>query len=33
MRWKSMDGHSIDALFVRGRTQERNPGKSLGGEI
>jgi hypothetical protein len=31
MRWKSMDGHSTDALFVRGHTQDRNPGKSSGG--
>jgi hypothetical protein len=31
MRWKSMDGHSTDALFVRGRTQDRNPGKTSGG--
>jgi hypothetical protein len=27
MRQKSMDRHSIDALFVRGRTQDRNLGK------
>jgi hypothetical protein len=33
MRRKSMDGHSTDALFVRGRTQDKNPGKSSGGEI
>jgi hypothetical protein len=26
-----MDGHRIDALFVRGHTQDRNPSKSLGG--
>jgi hypothetical protein len=26
-----MDGHSTYALFLRGRTQDRNPGKSLGG--
>jgi hypothetical protein len=26
-----MDGHNTDALFVRGRTQDRNPGKSSGG--
>jgi hypothetical protein len=32
MRQKSMDGHSIDDLFVRGRTQDMNPGKSWGGE-
>jgi hypothetical protein len=25
-----MDGHNTDALFVRGRTQDRNPGKPLG---
>jgi hypothetical protein len=31
MRRKSMDGHSTDALFVRGRTQDRNPGKPSGG--
>jgi hypothetical protein len=31
MRWKNMDGHSTDALFVRGRTQDKNYGKSLGG--
>jgi uncharacterized C2H2 Zn-finger protein len=31
MRWKIMDGHSTDALFVRGHTQDRNPGKSLVG--
>jgi hypothetical protein len=30
MRRKSMDSHSTDALFVRGRTQDRNPGKPLG---
>jgi hypothetical protein len=30
MRQKSMDSHSTDALFVRGRTQDRNPGKPLG---
>jgi hypothetical protein len=30
MRRKSMDGHSTDALFVRGRTQDRNPGKPSG---
>jgi hypothetical protein len=33
MRWKSMDGHSTYALFVRGRTQDRNPGKSPGGDL
>jgi hypothetical protein len=31
MRRKNMDGHSTDALFIRGRTQDRNPGKSSGG--
>jgi hypothetical protein len=31
MRQKNMDGHSTNALFVRGCTQDRNPGKSLGG--
>jgi hypothetical protein len=31
MRQKSMDGHITDALSVRGHTQYRNPGKSLGG--
>jgi hypothetical protein len=31
MRQKSMDSHSTDALFVRGRTQDRNHGKPLGG--
>ena len=30
MRRKSMDGHSTNALFVRGRPQERNPGKPSG---
>ena len=30
MRRKSMDGHSTDALFVRGRTQDRKPGKPSG---
>jgi hypothetical protein len=30
MRRKSMDGHSTYALFVRGRTQDRNPGKPSG---
>ena len=24
MRWKNMGGHSTDALFARGRSQERN---------
>jgi hypothetical protein len=31
MRQKNMDGHSIDALFVRGCTQDKNPGKSSRG--
>jgi hypothetical protein len=31
MRWKSMDGHSTNDLFVRGLTQDKNPGKSSGG--
>jgi hypothetical protein len=31
MRWKIMDGHNTYALFVRGHTQDRNPGKSSGG--
>jgi hypothetical protein len=31
MRWKSMDSQSTDALFVRGRTQDMNPGKPSGG--
>jgi hypothetical protein len=31
MRWKIMDSHNIDALFVRGRTQDRNLGKPSGG--
>jgi hypothetical protein len=31
MRQKSMDGHSTYALFVRGHSQDRNHGKSLGG--
>jgi hypothetical protein len=30
MRRKSMDGHNTDSLFVRGRTQDRNPGKPSG---
>jgi hypothetical protein len=33
MRWKSMDSHSTDALFVRGHTQDRNPGKPSGGDL
>jgi hypothetical protein len=33
MRRKSMDSHNTDALFVRGRTQDKNPGKPSGGEI
>jgi hypothetical protein len=31
MRQKRMDGHSTDVVFVRGRTQDRNLGKSSGG--
>jgi hypothetical protein len=31
MRRKSMDSHSTYALFVRGRTQDKNPGKPSGG--
>ena len=31
MRWKRMDSHSRDDLFVRGHTQDRNPGKLSGG--
>jgi hypothetical protein len=31
MRRKSMDGHRTNVLFVRGRTQDRNLGKSSGG--
>jgi hypothetical protein len=31
MRWKSMDGHSTNDLFVRGSTQDKNPGKPWGG--
>jgi hypothetical protein len=30
MRWKNVDGHITDALFVRGGTQDMNPGKSSG---
>jgi hypothetical protein len=30
MRQKSMDGHSTDALFIRGRTQDKNPSKPFG---
>jgi hypothetical protein len=29
-RQKNMDGHSTKALFVRGHTQDKNPGKSSG---
>jgi hypothetical protein len=32
MRQKIMDGHSTDDLFVRGRTQDKNHGKSSRGE-
>jgi hypothetical protein len=31
MRQKRMDGHNTDDLFVRGRTQDKNLGKSSGG--
>jgi hypothetical protein len=31
MRWKSMDSHSTDYLFVRGCTQDMNLGKPSGG--
>jgi hypothetical protein len=31
MGQKIMDGHSTDDLFVRGCTQDKNPGKSSGG--
>ena len=31
MRWKTMDNHSMDALSVRGRPQERNKNKGSGG--
>jgi hypothetical protein len=31
MRQKSMDSQSTDDLFVRGPTQDKNPGKSSGG--
>jgi hypothetical protein len=30
MRHKIMDGHNTDSLFVRGHTQDKNPGKPLG---
>jgi hypothetical protein len=30
MRRKSMDGHNTDALFLRGYTQDRNLGRTLG---
>jgi hypothetical protein len=30
MRWKSMDSHSTDALFLRRRTQDKTPGKTSG---
>jgi hypothetical protein len=30
MRREIMDGHNTYSLFVRGRTQDRNPGKPLG---
>ena len=28
-----MDGHKTNALFVRGCTQDMNPGKPLGGDL
>jgi hypothetical protein len=31
MRWKNMEGQSTDALFARGRSQERNRSKSSSG--
>ena len=31
MRWKTMDNHSMDALSVRGRPQERNKNKGSEG--
>jgi hypothetical protein len=31
MRWKSMDSHNTDALFVRGHTQDKNPSNYSGG--
>jgi hypothetical protein len=31
MRWKNMDSHSTNALFVRVHTQDMNPGKPSGG--
>ena len=33
MRQKSMDSHSTYSLFIRGRTQDRNPGEFSGGGI
>jgi hypothetical protein len=33
MRQKIMDGQSTYALFVRGRTQDMNPGKYSGGDL
>jgi hypothetical protein len=33
MRWKNMDSHNTDALFVRGHTQDMNHGKPLGGDL
>jgi hypothetical protein len=32
-RQKNMDGQKTNALFVRGHTQDRNPGNSLGGDL
>jgi hypothetical protein len=29
MRWKIMDCHSTNDLFIRGHTQDRNPGKTF----
>jgi hypothetical protein len=31
MRWKNMEGHSTDALFLRGGSQERNRSKFSSG--
>jgi hypothetical protein len=31
MRWKNMEGQSTDALFARGRSQDRNRSKSSSG--
>jgi hypothetical protein len=32
-RWKNMEGQSIDALFARGHSQERNRPKSSSGRF